>query len=215
MACKPDSVSPRGQLAVLVGSVIICLEGRLPDPSCSLPEGRSREGESAGRTPATGPSFCLTLLPMGVAWPRRLLSAPVVSYTTFSPLRPERSRSRARGLFLWSYPRVTPPGRYPASHPMESGLSSPQRWCASPGHDHPANSGSRRSVASYPTAKGRYVNARGSRLAWAGDPPKDDLRRGQKARSGRPESFHTEAAAHVEGHSAFCVVTLFIALAPT
>jgi len=179
LAYKPDSVGPRGRVALLAGSVIICLEGRLPDPSCSLPEGRSREGESAGRTPASGPSFCLTLLPMGVAWPRRLPNAPVVSYTTFSPLRPERSRSRARGLFLWSYPRVTPPGRYPASHPIESGLSSPQRRSTSPGHDHPANSGSRRSVTSYLTAEARYVNARGSRLGWADDPPKDDLRRGQ------------------------------------
>ena len=158
-AYKPDSVSHRAQQAVRAGLVIICLEGRLPDPSCSPPEGRSLAGESAGRTPATGPSFCLTLLPMGVAWPRRLPSAPVVSYTTFSPLRPECSRSRVRGLSLWSYPRVTPPGCYPASHPMESGLSSPCGCSAPPGRDHPANSGSRRSVYPYPTAKARYVNA--------------------------------------------------------
>ena len=186
MAYKPDSVSPRGELAILADSVIICLESRLPDPSCSLPEGRSLAGESAGRTPATGSSFCLTLLPMGVAWPRRLPAAPVVSYTTFSPLRPECSRSRVRGLFLWSYPRVTPPGRYPASHPMESGLSSPQRCGASPGRDHPANSGSRRSVYPYPTAKARYVNARRLQLGWAGDLPEDDLRRGQETCSWRP-----------------------------
>jgi hypothetical protein len=28
------------------------------------------------------------------------------------------------GLFLWHFPRVTPPGRYPAPCPVESGLSS-------------------------------------------------------------------------------------------
>jgi hypothetical protein len=73
-------------------------------------------------------------------------------------LAPKRFRSRVRGLFLWSYPRVTPPGRYPASYPIESGLSSPRRCDASPGCDHPAISGSRRSVYPYLTAKARYVN---------------------------------------------------------
>jgi len=43
----------------------------------------------------------------------------VVSYTTFSPLLENTS-----GPFLWSFPRVTPPGCYPASCSMERGLSS-------------------------------------------------------------------------------------------
>jgi len=32
--------------------------------------------------------LCLTLLQVGVAWPRTLPPTPVVSYTTFSPLHP-------------------------------------------------------------------------------------------------------------------------------
>jgi len=57
---------------------------------------------------------------MGVARPRTLLSAPVVSYTTISPLLPkERFVSVARSG------RSLRPGRYPASCFMECGLSSP------------------------------------------------------------------------------------------
>jgi len=43
----------------------------------------------------------LTLLLAGVAWPRTLLPAPVVFYTTFSPLLPQHGGS---GLFLWPDP---------------------------------------------------------------------------------------------------------------
>jgi hypothetical protein len=43
--------------------------------------------EGTGRAPAYSLPFCLALLPVGVTWPRRLPSTPVVSYTTFSPLR--------------------------------------------------------------------------------------------------------------------------------
>jgi hypothetical protein len=47
--------------------------------------------ESSGRGHGSCPSdsfpLCLALLPVGVTWPRRLPNAPVVSYTTFSPLR--------------------------------------------------------------------------------------------------------------------------------
>ncbi len=73
--------------------MIIYLGRRLPVLSGSLPEGRpnaafSRVGKGTGRAPASGSSLCLALLPMGVAWPHRLPRAPVVSYTTFSPLRP-------------------------------------------------------------------------------------------------------------------------------
>jgi len=62
---------------------------------------------------------------MGVAWPHRLPGAPVVSYTAFSPLRPRESPPAVRGMSLWPCPRVAPPGCYPASCPVESGLSSP------------------------------------------------------------------------------------------
>ncbi len=44
--------------------------------------------------------------------------------------------------------------------------------------------------------------------------PEDNFRRCQETCSWRPESFQTEAAAHVEGHTAFFVATLFISLTP-
>jgi len=72
---------------------------------------------------------CLALLPMAVTWPPTLLPAPVVSYTTFSPLPITRASTclAACGLggrFLWSCARVPPPGSYPASCSLERGLSS-------------------------------------------------------------------------------------------
>jgi hypothetical protein len=60
---------------------------------------------------------CLALLPAGVTWPRALLRAPVVSYTTFSPSLPCGSC-----LFLWPFSgrfipstndRLPRPGCYP------------------------------------------------------------------------------------------------------
>jgi hypothetical protein len=46
---------------------------------------RNSRGTSSP-SPASGFYSCLALLPVGVAWPQTLLPAPVVSYTTFSPL---------------------------------------------------------------------------------------------------------------------------------
>jgi len=70
----------------------------------------------------SGFCLCLALLLVGVAWPSTLLPAPVVSYTTFSPL-PQRLAPWG-GHFLWPYPRVTPTGCYPAPCSLERGLSS-------------------------------------------------------------------------------------------
>jgi hypothetical protein len=74
------------------------------------------------------------LLPMGVARPQTLLSAPVVSYTTISPLLPEeRFVSVARsGRFLR-------PGCYPALCSVECGLSS--RHCIAISSDRPTDLG--------------------------------------------------------------------------
>jgi hypothetical protein len=69
--------------------------------------------------PPRGDCFCLTLLLVGVTWPRALPPAPVVSYTTFSPLPtylhpPLNSRIWGRwegvvgGLFLWPNPSGCP-----------------------------------------------------------------------------------------------------------
>src|SRR5207244_4968662 len=73
------------------------------------------------------------------AWPcsgwglpgRPVTRPPVSSYLTVAPLPlPRTMASSLRtpgvvgGLSLWHFPRVAPPGRYPAPCPTESGLSS-------------------------------------------------------------------------------------------
>jgi hypothetical protein len=75
---------------------------------------------------------------MGVTWPRLLPNAPVVSYTTVSPLPDSLSFERKiGGMFLWPDPAgnrsaailllIAPhPGHYPASCSLECGLSSNQ-----------------------------------------------------------------------------------------
>ena len=88
----------------------------LSTPRCSLPGIQGKRAAS----PPEGVHPCLALLPMGVAWPQALLPAPVVSYTTISPLLPkERYVSVARSG------RSLRPGRYPAPCSVECGLSSP------------------------------------------------------------------------------------------
>ena len=62
----------------------------------------------------------MALLLMGVARLQALLPAPVVSYTTISPLLPEE-----RFVSVARSGRSLRPGRYPASRSMECGLSSP------------------------------------------------------------------------------------------
>src|SRR5439155_14372651 len=69
----------------------------------------------------------------GWGLPSRPVTRPLVSsYLTVSPLPAPRRRAvcGVGGLFLWHFPRVTPPGRYPAPCPVESGLSSTQAWPA-------------------------------------------------------------------------------------
>ncbi len=54
---------------------------------------------------------------MGVTWP--------ASHLTAGELLPRLSSlARRRFPFLWPLPGITSPGGYPASSPMESGLSS-------------------------------------------------------------------------------------------
>ncbi len=107
----------------ILSSVVIYLGRELPLASGSLPGGCPLwEGNGSFPDPVDLPS-CLALLPAGVAWPPRLPGAPVVSYTTFSPLP---GLATCGGLFLWPCPRVASPGYYPALHPLESGLSSPR-----------------------------------------------------------------------------------------
>lgn len=83
---------------------------------------------------------CLALLPAGVTWPRALLHAPVVSYTTVSPSLPSPLRPSPSGrgdgdegeLFVSvalfrqvrASRRLSRPGCYPTPCSMECGLSS-------------------------------------------------------------------------------------------
>ena len=82
---------------------------------------------------------CLALLPAGVTWPRTLLRAPVVFYTTFSPSPPPPcTLPQIRGgpgkgpavCFCGPFRQVHAsrrfprPGCYPTPCPLECGLSS-------------------------------------------------------------------------------------------
>ncbi len=115
---KPHSVQKGG---IPEGTTISWMSISLGDTflhrSCSLPGTQMRRAASCP---------CLTLLRMGVAWPPALLPAPVVSYTTFSPSLP-----RGSGFFLWPYQQLRLTARhsgcYPASCPVECGLSSISR----------------------------------------------------------------------------------------
>ncbi len=82
--CKPHSVR---QVALPRRSSIWA--ARLRAARAAYP-GLWRSVKSAretSRLPGLAPVCpCLALLPLGVAWPRLLPGAPVVSYTTFSPL---------------------------------------------------------------------------------------------------------------------------------
>jgi hypothetical protein len=88
---KPHSVQQQGKPCAWA---IISLGGMSPH--------RSMRPTRDWRPPAGGCTYggeqppavrrrlrpCLALLPAGVTWPRTLLRAPVVFYTTFSPLQP-------------------------------------------------------------------------------------------------------------------------------
>jgi len=62
-------------------------------------------------------------------------------------------------MSLWPCPRVAPPGGYPASYPMESGLSSALQQMLQ-GRDHPAHSSIQRVSLTYGTAEWTHVNGR-------------------------------------------------------
>ena len=100
------------------------------------------------RDETDGPSCpCLALLPVGFAEPPRSPAALVVSYTTVSPLPvPEGHR---RSALCCTIRRVSPPGRYPAPCPVESGLSSMPKH-----RGRPANSRSGWGCGAHPVKSG-------------------------------------------------------------
>src|SRR5437867_6983522 len=120
-ACKPDSVPPGPRPAGgdhLSGSRVAA--------ALVQPTREHRAGHPLPAWPCSGWGL-----------PSRPVARPLVSsYLTVSPLpllRPSpRGTEAARtpgseavgGLSLWHFPRVAPPGCYPASCPVESGLSS-------------------------------------------------------------------------------------------
>jgi hypothetical protein len=129
-ACKPHSVH-----AGFPAPMTISLGCELPHISCSLPEAANLAVQvTSSHLPWD--YLCLTLLQAGVTWPQALLPAPVVSYTTFSPLpypspllnpldlgEAKKGRSVSVALSV----RLPRPGGYPAPCSSECGLSSMAR----------------------------------------------------------------------------------------
>jgi len=96
--------------------------------SSSLP------GSNAGR------ALCFPIWPCcerGLPCPRLLPAGAVRSYRTVSPL-PVSYEKRQAVCFLWHFPGVAPTGRYPASCPVQPGLSSTGGF--HPCRDHPSHS---------------------------------------------------------------------------
>ena len=74
----------------------------------------TQDSGETGRLPPrrSAVRLCLALLPTGVAGPQTLLPAPVVSYTTFSPLP-----HQAAVLFCGPIRQVSPPRAFPGAVP--------------------------------------------------------------------------------------------------
>ncbi len=98
------------------GPAVIPLGRASPRASCGLPR-------SSGGQPSNAP--LRGLAPDGVCRAALVAERAVGSYSTFSPL-PRRER-RGGLLFCGTFLEVTLTGRYPASCPMEPGLSSRRR----------------------------------------------------------------------------------------
>ncbi len=94
---------------------VISLGLPLPTGSSGLPE------DSASSVNV----FCLALLRARFTWPPVSPRAPVVSYTTLSPLPCSASRIR-RSTLCCTFSRVAPGGRYPPLCSVQPGRSSAQ-----------------------------------------------------------------------------------------
>ena len=100
----PGRVTPSRVMAIHLG---------LPLPAASS----SQPGDTGG-SPLTSPYLALLLT--GFTWHPPSPADPVSSYLTLSPLPAEAGGLLSVALI----PGVTPAGRYPASYPVEPGLSS-------------------------------------------------------------------------------------------
>jgi len=119
-----ESYALGGGVSRILSWVIISLGPLLPTASSCLPKGSSPKWRNgAGRS---SPSY-LALLQTGFAVPARLPGTAVGSYPTISPLPADctcANKIYRRFVFCGTFRRVSPPGSYPASCPVESGLSS-------------------------------------------------------------------------------------------
>jgi hypothetical protein len=128
MSCEPENKHARlspGAVAGFVSRVLSCSRvaprapaviplGRAsPRASCGLPR-------SSGGQPSNAP--LRGLAPDGVCRAALVTERAVGSYSTFSPL--PRCMHRGGLLFCGTFLEVTLTGRYPASCPVEPGLSS-------------------------------------------------------------------------------------------
>ena len=118
---KPSSVRRPGRRA---GSSVW-------DPDHSGPRA-AYPGLERGRRPQS-PLFGLA--PDGVCRATPVASGPVRSYRTLSPLPVPRCRGHRRFALCCTFRHLAVPGRYPASCPVELGLSSARRVRRTPGGD--------------------------------------------------------------------------------
>lgn len=109
----------------------ISLEPKLPWASSNLPEnfGRADLSPVALKFPSRkAGSVPLFGFAPGDAYPAICVTTDAVgSYPTISPLPAHGFPCIPAVYFLWRSCRITPPGRYPAPRPLESGLSSRRR----------------------------------------------------------------------------------------
>lgn len=103
----PASVALRGTATIHLGHPS-------PNASCDLPR-------SSGGQPSNAPIRGLAL--DGVCLATTVTSCAVGFYSTVSPL-PATPKRCGRSIFCCTFLEVTPTGRYPASCPIEPGLSS-------------------------------------------------------------------------------------------
>jgi len=80
----------------------------------------------------TSPPPYSALLPMGFTLPATLLPLRCALTAPFHPCPHSAMPNRWRCVFCGTFRRVAPPGRYPASCPVEPRLSSPPRWVRQP-----------------------------------------------------------------------------------
>jgi len=141
-----------------------CLDEHLSRPTVTgWLQQSTRDLGLASRRRAASSCPCLTLLRMGVAWPRILLPAPVVSYATFSPLPPPWGTHDRAVCLCGPIQQVT--GQRPA--PAPGVTRHPALWSA----DFP-RSGNFQTALIRPTWASESYNALGklstiSKMRWS------------------------------------------------